>query len=81
MSMTAQKSDVFDYRTASLYVGVSERYLRNEVAKGRITLFHAGRAVRFHREDLDAWVEMMREEERQRNKPRRRARARARAAA
>lgn len=39
---------------ASLYLGVSERYVRRLVAERRVSYYKVGRLVRFRREDLDA---------------------------
>lgn len=57
---------VFDYRSAPLLVDASERTLRKEYALGRLKGFKVGNRVKFHREDLEAWLDLLREEEAQR---------------
>lgn len=39
---------------ASVYLGVSERYVRRLVAERRVSYYKVGRLVRFRRQDLDA---------------------------
>ena len=51
------QSGYLNAQQAAEYLGVSERLVRREVSEGRLAAFKplAG-VVRFHREDLDAWM-------------------------
>jgi excisionase family DNA binding protein len=42
---------------AARYLGITERTLRSEVAKGRIVVDQDGTRMRFRQGDLDAYIE------------------------
>jgi excisionase family DNA binding protein len=48
------------YAEAADALGLSERQVRRLVADGRIPVARAGRAVRIHREDLEAFADSLR---------------------
>lgn len=60
----------FDYRGAERYTGASERFLRDEIVAGRLKSFKIGNRIRFHKDDLDAWLNLLRQEEAERQKNR-----------
>lgn len=47
-----------DVDAAAVYTGFTPKALRDRIARGAGPVHHhVGRAIRFKREDLDAWVE------------------------
>ena len=44
------------YREAEAYIGVERTTIWRAVRAGKLRPGRAGRAVRFHRDDLDAWL-------------------------
>jgi excisionase family DNA binding protein len=61
----------YDYRDAERVTAISERSLRNDYKAGRLKGFRIGKHVRFHRDDLEAYLKLLREEEAQRQAERR----------
>jgi excisionase family DNA binding protein len=51
-----QESPYFDYTRASRYCSVDKTTLWRAVRSGALRASGPGRAVRFHRNDLDAWM-------------------------
>lgn len=57
MSSSDIESGYLTSRQAAAYLGVSERLVRREVSAGRLAAFKPLHGVvRFHRDDLDAWM-------------------------
>jgi excisionase family DNA binding protein len=44
------------YREAEAYIGVERTTIWRAVRAGKLQAGRAGRAVRFHRDDLDTWL-------------------------
>ena len=57
-SMGATKTDspYLDYQQAAAYCNVERTTLYRAVKAGRLRASGPGMAVRFHRDDLDAWM-------------------------
>ena len=55
--MTALTNEVMDYEGLSLYLKISEGYLRHLVMSGNIPYFKIGRNVRFYKVKIDNWLE------------------------
>ena len=50
-------NDIYTYRTAAEYLGVSERTIWNLVDSGKIVCFRVGRQVRITRDALLAFIQ------------------------
>ena len=50
------ENTMLDVAAAAAYLGVTERWMRRAVAERRIPFHKLGRFVRFHVDDLDAYL-------------------------
>jgi predicted DNA-binding transcriptional regulator AlpA len=69
----ADSGDMLDDRAAAEYIGMSVAYLRMDRLRGTVggrtpgpTYYRIGRAIRYRRSDLDAWLDTCRVERRAR---------------
>jgi excisionase family DNA binding protein len=56
MDTTVQESPYFDYTQAAAYCNVDRTTLWRAVKAGDLRASGPGRAVRFHRDELDRWM-------------------------
>jgi len=56
MTATTTESPYLDYQQAAAYCNVERTTLYRAVKAGRLRVSGPGMAVRFHRDDLDAWM-------------------------
>jgi excisionase family DNA binding protein len=56
MDTTVQESPYFDYTRAATYCNVDRTTLWRAVKAGDLQASGPGRAVRFHRDELDRWM-------------------------
>ena len=45
-----------DYKRAAAYAGCSRTWLWAQISSGELKAFRAGRSVKIHRDDLDAFL-------------------------
>jgi excisionase family DNA binding protein len=45
---------------AALYLGVTERWMKDAIAQRRFPIIKVGKLLRFHTDDLDAYIESRR---------------------
>ena len=57
MEATATKSGYLDYRQAAAYCNVDRTTIWRAVKAGFLRESGPGRAVRFHRDELDRWMQ------------------------
>jgi excisionase family DNA binding protein len=57
MEATATESPYFDYGQSAAYCNVDKTTLWRAVKAGRLQASGPGRAVRFHRDELDRWMD------------------------
>ena len=57
MEATVQESPYFDYTQAAAYCNVDRSTLWRAVKAGDLRASGPGRAVRFHRDELDRWMD------------------------
>jgi excisionase family DNA binding protein len=58
MQATATESPYFDYEQAAAYCNVDRTTLWRAVKTGDLRASGPGRAVRFHRDELDRWMDL-----------------------
>jgi excisionase family DNA binding protein len=56
MEATVQESPYFDYTQAATYCNLDKSTIWRAVRSGALKASGPGRAIRFHRSDLDAWM-------------------------
>jgi excisionase family DNA binding protein len=57
MEATVQESPYFDYTRGAAYCNVDRSTLWRAVKAGDLRASGPGRAVRFHRDELDRWMD------------------------
>ena len=58
--MQAAQQQLLDIEQTAAYLGVTPRWVRRAVAERRIPHHKIGKLVRFHRDDLDAYLDAQR---------------------